>query len=90
MQIKKFVAVSVAAALMSTTAIAQQQGDPVIDGIVSELAAEGYARIEVRRTLLGRVRIAARGNGYEREIILNPRTGEILRDFWDKEDGDVA
>ena len=60
------------------------------DQVVDQLRAQGFTEIRVSRTLLGRIRIAAHGNGYEREIILNPRTGEILRDFWDKEDGDAA
>ncbi|WP_435259797.1 hypothetical protein ACSBLW_08580 [Thioclava sp. FR2] len=52
------------------------------DQIVSQLKKQGYGNIRVQRTLLGRVRIVASGSGGQREIILNPRTGEILRDFW--------
>ena len=52
------------------------------DQIVSQLKKQGYGNIRVQRTLLGRVRIVASGSGGRREIILNPRTGEILRDFW--------
>ena len=50
--------------------------------IVAELREQGYARIEIRRTLLGRTRIRATSPSYEREIILNPATGVIIRDFW--------
>ena len=32
--------------------------------------------------MLGRVKISAILNGGRREIILNPRTGEVLRDIW--------
>jgi uncharacterized membrane protein YgcG len=50
--------------------------------IVAELRDQGFGRIEIRRTLLGRVRIVATSRTYEREIILNPATGVILRDYW--------
>ncbi|MES2145971.1 MAG: hypothetical protein V4516_16855 [Pseudomonadota bacterium] len=46
------------------------------------LVRQGYRIEAVGRTLLGRVRILARNSEGEREIILNPRTGEILRDLW--------
>ena len=52
------------------------------DDVVRRLKKGGYRIISVDRTFLGRVRIrAAKGNG-EREIVLNPVTGEILRDLW--------
>ena len=52
------------------------------DAVVSQLTKQGFYTIAVQTTLLGRVRILAdRGDG-QREIILNPRTGEILRDTW--------
>lgn len=52
------------------------------DSIVSQLRQRGFQSISVERTMLGRTRIVAIGNGGRREIILNPRTGEILRDLW--------
>lgn len=52
------------------------------DQIVAQLRGQGFAKIEIEQTWLGRTRILAqRGNG-SREIILNPNTGEILRDLW--------
>lgn len=72
-------------ALMALAALCA--GTPVLaasyqDQIVSQLKKQGYSDIRIQRTLLGRVRILASGGGRQREIILNPRTGEILRDFW--------
>jgi hypothetical protein len=64
--------------LAAAPALAQ---DPV-DRIVRELRALGYAEVDVSRTMLGRARVYARSADAEREIILNPRTGEILRDLW--------
>jgi hypothetical protein len=60
------------------------------DRIVAELQEQGFSRIEVSRTLLGRTRIVAEGEGVEREIILNPASGVILRDFLKRlDDGDA-
>lgn len=52
------------------------------ESVVAQLRAQGYGKILVERTLLGRVKISASMNGGHREIILNPRTGEVLRDLW--------
>jgi len=51
------------------------------DSLVKQLRAQGYSNINVSRTLLGRAQISATTEGEVREIILNPRTGEILRDL---------
>lgn len=49
--------------------------------IVRQLRRQGYGAITQNRTWLGRTQILATRNGEYREIILDPRTGEILRDF---------
>lgn len=59
----------------------------VEDALLARLRAEGYGRITVSRTLLGRLRIVAVRPGGRREIILNPRTGEVLRDVFIADDG---
>lgn len=53
-----------------------------VEQVVSQLRAQGFEAIEVERTLLGRTRIAAVSADGSREIVLNPNTGEILRDLW--------
>jgi len=50
------------------------------DDIVGRLVEAGFGQIEVTRTLLGRVRILATKGNLRRELVINPRTGEILRD----------
>lgn len=55
---------------------------PVEDSIVRQLRDQGFGQIEIERTFLGRVRIVARSEKLEREIVVDPRTGEILRDYW--------
>ncbi|MBZ4021897.1 hypothetical protein CKO11_05415 [Rhodobacter sp. TJ_12] len=49
--------------------------------IVSELQAEGYTDIEISTTWLRRMRIVAEGEAGRREIVLDPRNDEILRDY---------
>lgn len=49
--------------------------------IVAQLHEQGYRRVTVSRTWLGRVRINAELGGSLREIVVNPLTGEILRDM---------
>lgn len=52
------------------------------DQIVAQLRKQGFGNIVVERTWLGRTRILAERSDARREIILNPSTGEILRDLW--------
>jgi len=58
------------------------------DRIIAQLRSQGFTRIEISQTWLGRVRIEALGPGIEREIIFNRRTGEILRDYWETEENE--
>ncbi len=77
MERRKFLAIMSAAALAPALAWA----GPLEDSIVRQLKGQGYSRIVVSRTLLGRTRFVATSRTHRREIILNPRTGEILRDL---------
>ena len=52
------------------------------EDVVRQLTKQGFYNIAVDTTWLGRVRIHADRSDGQREIILNPRTGEILRDSW--------
>lgn len=49
--------------------------------IVEQLQTEGFKTISMERTWLGRTRIVAEGEQGQREIIVNPNNGEILRDL---------
>jgi len=57
------------------------RADDVRDYIVGELREDGYSDIRMSRTLLGRMRFVALRHDARREIVVNPRTGEILRDY---------
>lgn len=67
-------ALLVLAAPMALAQTAQEQ-------VATQLQAQGWSVTRVGRTLLFRVRIEAVRGGQLREVILNPRTGEILRDY---------
>lgn len=71
-----------AMALCASAGPLHAQTPEIVTQIVGQLRGQGYDKITVRRTLLGRLRLVAQGAGQRREIIVNPNTGEILRDFW--------
>jgi hypothetical protein len=58
-----------------------QVGAVTQDQIERALTRQGFQVQQVTRTLLGRVHIIATRNGLWREVVLNPSTGEILRDI---------
>ncbi|MFO7805463.1 MAG: hypothetical protein R6V30_07305 [Paracoccaceae bacterium] len=82
MQRRQILAGLLAAVAMPTAALAQTAEEQVID----QLKRQGYRRITLGSTLLGRRRIVATGPRGRREIILNPATGAILRDYLDRSD----
>lgn len=80
--------------LMSTTASATF-GSPVQANSLSErversLKRDGWRDIDITRTLLGRTRVTARKGDARREIILNTRSGEVLRDVLVRDQGGVS
>ena len=75
---RKFLAGLLCGLIAATPAAAQDH----VEDIVSQLREQGFSNIQQERTLLGRVRIMASSGDGQREIILNPHTGEILRDLW--------
>ncbi len=78
---------SVATSLLTAATLAgAAHAETRVQAIARHLAEQGYHDIEVSRTFLGRARIEAEKDGIEREIIVNPRSGEILRDYWEEDD----
>lgn len=74
---KKFVGALVVGAMSAAPAVA----DVFSENIVQQLEQQGFKSIATERTWLGRTRITAEGRDGQREIIVNPNTGEILRDL---------
>ncbi len=52
-----------------------------VQDLIDQLTADGFTYIEISRTFLGRAHIIAYSATEIREIVINPTTGEILRDF---------
>ena len=69
------------AALLVLAAPAVAQSDRLVDRVARELRGAGYEDISAYRTLLGRIRIVAETEGARREIVIEPSTGAILRDY---------
>ena len=60
---------------------AHADAQTVRDAVVQELRDDGFTRIRISRTLLGRLRFVADRPGARREIVVSPRTGIVLRDY---------
>ncbi len=63
---------------------------PEVQAVVEALKAEGFTYIEIRRTMMGRAKVMAYGEDSMREVVLNPNTGEILRNIVREHDGSMA
>lgn len=55
--------------------------DPVSDLVIANLRAQGFTVVQMDRTWLGRMWVVARNAEVQREVVFNPVTGEILRDY---------
>ena len=53
----------------------------VEERLLANLQGQGYTVLEKGYTFLGRLRIVAENGEIHREIVVNPGTGEILRDY---------
>lgn len=54
----------------------------LVDNVSRQLHIQGFVGITATSTWLGRTRIVAQRSDGQREIVLDSRTGEILRDVW--------
>ena len=52
-----------------------------VDSALSQLQDQGYQIISKQKTWLGRTRIVATRDGQVREIVMQTRSGIVLRDF---------
>ena len=85
---RRFLISASAALFAAGPAIAQD--DAATRSVIRQLEAQGFAVSSVRRTLLGRVRILSRRGDLQREIVLDPRNGVILRDYTAGSGGDPS
>lgn len=81
---RRLLAGLMSAAVMGGPAFAQD--DRVTRAVVRQLEQQGFEVIELRKTLLGRVRILSSRGEAVRELVFDPRTGAILRDYLSSDD----
>jgi uncharacterized membrane protein YgcG len=74
---------------ISVTLSGQALAQDYAGSVMAQLSEMGFSAIRQERTLLGRVRITGTREDGRREIILNPNSGEILRDLWIPDSGDT-
>lgn len=53
----------------------------VEERMIAGLQGQGYVILEQGYTFLGRLRIVAQNDQIRREMVVNPGTGEVLRDY---------
>lgn len=85
--IRRRALLAAAALFVASTTLARADE---VDKIVRWLRRLGFDEIATSRSLLGRVQIRATGAIGTRELVVNPRTGEILRDVWLDAEGKVV
>lgn len=73
-------ALGLALALAPASPILAEE-NPVEARLVASLTQQGYTIVEEGYTFLGRLRIVAQNDTLRREIVVNPGTGEVLRDY---------
>jgi hypothetical protein len=56
------------------------------DALIADMQTRGFALVEREISLRGRVVLEFESEHIEREIIFDPPTGQILRDFTEKRD----
>lgn len=69
------------AGLLAAVSALPVQADGWQDAVMDALVEQGYEIAMIHRTLLGRVRIIAESDAIRREIVINPHSGEVLRDY---------
>jgi hypothetical protein len=70
-----------ASLLLSAALAAPLAAQGIQDDVVEALVGQGYEIVNVGRTWLGRLRVVAENDEIRREIVINPTTGEVLRDY---------
>lgn len=58
----------------------------VEDDLITDLMADGFSLIGREVSIRGRVILEFESEHIEREIILDPKTGQILRDYYEPRD----
>jgi hypothetical protein len=67
--------------LLLFSSVDAASADSVSDKVFANLKAQGYLVVQQDRTWLGRIWVLARSKTVQREVVFDPTTGEILRDY---------
>ena len=67
-------------AMAGLTAPLSANAQTIEEQVISELEGQGYTDIQIYHTLLGRLRIVATSGDIQRELVILPASGEVLRD----------
>lgn len=85
---KTFTKVAIAALVLTAGAqSAAHAYTNAVNRVVNQLRSQGYRSVEVKRTLMGRMKIEAEGRGGSREIVIDPNTGHVFRDRQERDNG---
>lgn len=76
---KHFIIKSCAVALCSAFLATAAPADPLVDGVVNQLVAQGYSRINVRKAP-NQITFTSSLNGVDRVLVVDRRTGALLSD----------
>lgn len=76
---KRAVLIAIFLAVMPMAAMSQD--NTVRERLIEALRDDGYREIRISNTFLGRLRLVATKPDSRREIVVNPNTGVILRDY---------
>jgi uncharacterized membrane protein YgcG len=68
-------------AIAVSTSPVQAVASTYEEAIIEQLMEQGFSDVQVSKTFLGRLRFVASAGQQRREIVINPYTGEILRDY---------
>jgi hypothetical protein len=77
--LKRLISATAVVSLLASVALAQGVSERQV---IDQLRDQGFNDFRVSRTLLGRTMIVATNREYRREVVINPTTGVILRDYW--------
>jgi hypothetical protein len=67
--------------LMLFSQVDKALAESVSDRVFASLKAQGYLVVQHDRTWLGRIWVLARNKTMQREVVFDPTSGEILRDY---------
>ena len=73
--------ITLVVALILLTSAGMAMAVDVRDQLLAQLRRMGYTEFTVSTTLLGRLQVVASDGVSQREIVVNPRTREVLRDY---------